>query len=289
MRSTLRKYCLVISLVLLGLVSPAQNMVEIAPIEFWNFDHGLIPAQSIYGNSWDHSNVDSPRFNQELVKWGFLLDLVEDDCQYVHPVKGVITSNFGWRRGRMHKGIDINLDIGDPVYAAFDGIIRINKYNAGGYGNYVVIRHYNGVETLYGHLSESVVVNNQTVRAGQIIGFGGSTGRSTGPHLHFETRFLGQAFNPKKIIDFAAETVFMKRAYLNHTWFSYLPKTLYTASGSYNRPVPKKSSRRYHTIRRGDTLYGLSRKYGTSVNTICRLNGISRSTTLRIGRKLRVR
>lgn len=270
----------------MGSLATGQNMVEIAPIEFWNFDKGLIPAQSIYGNSWDSLNVDSPKFNRELVEWGYLLPLVEDDCQYYHPVKGVITSNFGWRRGRMHKGIDINLDIGDPVYAAFDGIIRLSRYNAGGYGNYVVIRHYNGIETIYGHLSESIVARNQTVRAGQIIGYGGSTGRSTGPHLHFETRFLGQAFNPKKIIDFNTETVLKDKALLNHTWFSYLPKTLYTAAGTYNRPVPKT---RYHTIRSGDTLYGLSRKYGSSVNTICRLNRISRSTTLRIGRKLRVK
>ena len=284
MKKRLEKYlnCRIALLLFVGFFSNAfaQTTQELKPIKWWEFDRNLIPAQSIYGFSWDSANVDSPRFDKERVSWGFVLNLVEEDCDYVHHFQGVVTSYYGWRHGRMHRGIDIDLEIGDPVYAAFDGVIRIQKYNPGGFGNYVMIRHYNGVETIYAHLSEAIVVRNQTVRAGQVIGFGGSTGRSTGSHLHFETRFMGQAFNPSKIIDFKSFTLKQEQVYLNHTWFP-----------NGGAPVAKKktSTRKYHKIRKGDTLYGISRKYGTSVNTICKLNRISRNTTLRIGRNLRVK
>lgn len=283
MRELLKKYC-VYSVTLICVCTTfgakAQGNV-VKPIEFWNFDSSLIPARSIYGMSWEAANVDSPKFDLERISWGFLLDLVEDGCEFVPPFVGQVNSNYGWRRGRMHRGIDIDLEIGDSVYAAFDGIVRIQRYNPGGFGNYVLIRHYNGLETIYGHLSEALVERNQTVRAGDIIGFGGSTGRSTGPHLHFETRFMGQAFNPNKVINFTDHKLIQEQIYINQTWFP-----------TYKKPVPAsatKSKKRYHKIRRGDTLYGLALKYGTSVNQICRLNGIKRTTTLRIGRTLRVK
>lgn len=269
----------VLLVLMVSLIAKAQQD-ELKPIEHWAFDSSLIPARSIYGLSWDPRNVDSPRFDAERVSWGILLNLVEDDCEYVHPIKGKVNSQFGWRRGRPHKGIDLDLEIGDPVCAAFDGVVRIQRYNPGGFGNYVLIRHYNGLETLYAHLSEAVVVRNQTVRAGDTIGFGGNTGRSTGPHLHFETRLMGQAFDPRKIIDFDSCILKEEQAYINKTWFPfYRPPS--TASAT--------SKRTYHKIRRGDTLYGISKRYGVSINQICRLNGMSRRTTLRIGRTLRIR
>ncbi len=256
---------------------------EIKEINQWEFNSDLIPAQSIYGRSWDEKNIDSPAYNYQMMKWGYLLNLVEDDCEYVHPFCGEVTSHYGWRGGRWHKGIDINLDIGDPVFAAFDGVVRIQKYDQGGFGNYVMIRHYNGLETLYAHLSESIVERNQTVRAGQMIGFGGSTGRSTGAHLHFQTMLMGQAFNPCKIIDFEMYGLLDSQTYVNHTWFPYI-------NGQDTKTAaPPASARRYHRVRKGDTLYGIARKHGTTVNSICRLNRISRNTTLRIGRSLRVK
>lgn len=263
--------------------SESSLQQSVKEIKHWDFDKDLVPAQRIYGRSWDGENVDSPAYNYEMMKWGYLLDLVDEDCEYVHPFKGQVTSHYGWRRGRWHKGIDLNLDIGDPVYAAFDGVVRIQKYNPGGFGTYVMIRHYNGLETLYAHLSEAIVVRNQTVRAGQIIGFGGSTGRSTGPHLHFETRLMGQAFDPRKIIDFDTYTLLGTQAYVNHTWFPYI-------KGDNTRAnTTPTTAKKYHKVKRGDTLYGIARKHGTTVNTICRLNRISRNTTIRVGRTLRVK
>ncbi len=127
-----------------------------------------------------------------------------DVTGFVVPVKGRLTSPFGYRPrfGRIHKGVDLNLHVGDTVRSAFDGRIRITKYEGKGYGYYVVVRHDNGLETVYGHLSRFLVKPNQFVKAGEPIALGGNTGHSTGPHLHFETRFMGLAINPEAIIDF---------------------------------------------------------------------------------------
>ena len=141
MRERLEQYWrfsgVIILLFLCSFGAKAQTIQETKPIKFWDFDRSLIPAKSIYGLSWESANVDSPWFDAERVSFGFLLNLVEEDCDYIHPFEGPITSGFGWRWGRMHKGIDIDLDIGDPVFAAFDGVVRIAKYNYGGFGNYI--------------------------------------------------------------------------------------------------------------------------------------------------------
>lgn len=128
-----------------------------------------------------------------------------DVTGFCAPVRGEVTSPYGWRPqfGRMHRGTDLRLSVGDTVRAAFDGKVRLTKYEARGYGYYVVIRHDNGLETVYGHLSRHLCKPNQRVKAGDPIALGGNTGRSTGPHLHFETRYLGLAVNPEAIIDFS--------------------------------------------------------------------------------------
>ena len=132
-----------------------------------------------------------------------------DVSGYVHPVPGAVTSNYGYRPrfGRVHRGIDLRLSVGDTVVAAFDGVVRLTKFERRGYGYYVVVRHDNGMETVYGHLSRFLVKPDQRVRAGEPIALGGNTGRSTGPHLHFETRFMGLAINPNEIIDFEKQSV----------------------------------------------------------------------------------
>lgn len=263
--------------------SDAYTTQEVTEIKEWDFHQDLVPAQSIYGRSWNDKNIDSPAYDYEMMKAGYLLNLTEDDCGYVHPVCGEVTSRYGWRGGRWHKGIDVKLNSGDSVYAAFDGVVRIKKYDPSGFGNYVMIRHYNGLETLYAHLSETLVDRNHTVRAGQIIGLGGSTGRSTGAHLHFQTMLMGQAFDPRKIIDFDTYVLLDSQTFVNHTWFPYI-------NGKDTRTAAAPAGAlRYHRIKKGDTLYGIASRYGTSVNSICRLNRISRKSILRVGRNLRVR
>jgi murein DD-endopeptidase MepM/ murein hydrolase activator NlpD len=185
-----------------------------------------------------------------------------------------ITSQFGMRHYRWHYGTDLKLEIGDPVVAAFDGIVRIRMYDGGGYGNYLVLRHYNGVETLYGHLSKQEVEVGQLVRAGERIALGGNTGRSSGPHLHFEVRYEGNPIDPEFIYDFPAGTIRDRNFKLSPEHFEYL-----------------RAARRvvYHTIHSGENLGSISRKYRVSIGTICNLNRISTRTMLKVGRKLRIR
>lgn len=160
-----------------------------------------------------------------------------DVTGYVHPIKGRVTSNYGYRPRfrRMHKGIDLGLSVGDTIVAAFDGKIRIAKFERRGYGYYLVIRHDNGLETVYGHLSRFLVKPDQYVRAGEPIALGGNTGRSTGPHLHFETRFMGLAINPAAIIDF--------ENYVPHKDVFAFNKATYDKSQKYG---PTKSSKKKH-------------------------------------------
>lgn len=169
-----------------------------------------------------------------------------DVSGYVAPIRGKVTSGYGWRPrfGRMHKGIDLNLNVGDTVVAAFDGRVRITRFERKGYGYYVVLRHDNGLETVYGHLSRFLVKPDQYVKAGEPIALGGNTGRSTGPHLHFETRFMGLAINPAVIIDF--------ENYVTHKDIFTFDKTSYEKSQksgkkSKGKPAKKKTRKRKAT------------------------------------------
>jgi murein DD-endopeptidase MepM/ murein hydrolase activator NlpD len=206
---------------------------------------------------------------------------------YVHPAKYKIFSPYGVRRrrGRIHKGVDLSFPEGTPVVAVFDGIVRVSTFNNGGYGNLVILRHNNRLETYYAHLSRRLVNPGQTVKAGDTIGLGGSTGRSRGPHLHFETRYLGQHFNPARIIDFqnyklACDTLYIGGKALK-TNTDPIPSA--TQNVQQNNGYPQ-----YITIRRGDTLGLLAKKYHTTVDKLKKLNNM-KSDFLREGQKLRVR
>ena len=216
--------------------------------------------------------------------------------QYKCPYQGKIhyRGKFGPRRGRRHQGVDLPLKTGDPIYAAFSGKVRISK-NMGAFGNLVVIRHENGIETFYAHLSKRMVSAGDWVNAGDVIGLGGSTGRSTGPHLHFETRYKGFAFDPQWLINF-------ETGELRHRLF-ILKKKYFNIYSNYEQDFEdefknheedkaedaEKAAMKWHVVKSGDTLYRLASKYDTTVSEICRLNGITPKTTIKIGRRLRVR
>lgn len=191
---------------------------------------------------------------------------------YHHPKAGQVNSKFGWRDGRMHKGIDINLNKGDAVVAAFDGMVRIANAK-GAYGNVIIIRHYNGLETVYAHLSKIKVKPGQVVTAGQLIGLGGSTGRSSGPHLHFEVRFKGHALNPSSIISFTDNKTYNDSIIIKKSQY-----------GICAYP----SNATIHTIERGDTWYEVAKRYGLTMKELCVLNGTDKRYYLKIGQKLRV-
>ncbi len=252
---------------------------------------------TIYEKYWDTEKV----FPYKDVEYSSLprsvvIELVDSTNGYHTPYKpSPIRSRYGPRRGRAHQGVDLVLKTGEPIYATFSGRVRISQYNRGGYGNLVVIRHDNGLETFYGHLSERMVEPNQWVEAGQVIGLGGSTGRSTGPHLHFETRYYGQSFDPERLIDFKSGTLCRDVFLLKRSYFSIYSRASQDFEDEIaNEEQDKKEkaereAMRYHKIRSGDTLGAIARKYGTTVGNICRLNGIKSTTVLRIGRTLRVR
>lgn len=265
-------------------------------------------------NSPIPSELNNPLLNQYYASWDTLyvrryseappaisdstkLPLFNDNSTgFVFPVEGTFLSPFGKRGRRVHSGVDIKLEAGDPVSAAFDGVVRMAR-NYSGYGNCVVIRHYNGLETLYGHLSKIKVKVNQQVKAGDIIGLGGRTGRATCNHLHFETRFQGKAFNPKQLVDFDTYCLVSDTFYVTRSTYGlsrdYLPEisntNLVADNGAEPTKVKSSKSKKYHTIKSGDTLYSLSRKYGTSVKQLCSINGIKPSKTLQLGTKLRVK
>ena len=217
----------------------------------------------------------------------------------------LLTSNFGARWGRQHKGLDIKVYIGDTIRAAFSGKVRVVRYEGRGYGKYVVIRHYNGLETIYGHMSKQLVEEDQEVRAGEPIGLGGNTGRSTGSHLHFETRLCGVALNPALMFDFRNQDVvddyymFRKSTYQRE---SVVANRLRGVGGSsivgeaaeaeieLATAAPAASyaqESRFHKVKRGETLYSIAQKRGTTVSAIMKLNHLKKSSKLKVGQILK--
>ena len=218
----------------------------------------------------------------------------------------VVTSNFGNRWGRPHKGLDIKVYIGDTIRAAFSGKVRIVRYEAGGYGKYIVIRHPNGWETMYGHLSEQLVSENQSVKAGEVIGLGGNTGRSTGSHLHFETRLCGVALNPALMFDFRNQDV--TGDYYVYNVNTYDEESVEATrlrgkvgNGGYTRdlvqngePGSYKDKKHadndellYHKVKNGETLASIAKLRGVTVEKICSLNHLSANAKVRPGMILR--
>lgn len=237
----------------------------------------MFPADELYGSNWDTRWVNPFAAGGKVE----MPDSCAIDCStFVLPIDTMthITSKYGPRRRRMHRGVDLKVQIGDTIRAAFDGKVRIRNFERRGYGNYLVVRHPNGLETVYGHLSKSLVNVNDIVRAGDPIALGGNTGRSTGSHLHFETRFLGQAINPTDIIDFENSVPHQDVYVFHNIKINGRKSNIYTSSS--DQMV-------YHRVKSGDTLGKIARMYGTSVNELCRLNGIKSTSMLRLGQSIR--
>jgi hypothetical protein len=233
---------------------------------------------------------DLSRMNDTL--WLCLVDDLHKE--FVSPVPGIVTSRYGYRKGRYHNGIDLNLRTGDTVKAAFSGRVRYAKWNDGGFGNLVIIRHHNGLETFYAHLSRHLVAPDQEVKAGEPIGLGGNTGRSFGAHLHFEVRFYDAPLNPEEVIDFAKKELKDENLLVQKKLFRPGAKPSdEEISGESIAAVQARteavSARKYYKIRTGDTLSQIASKSNTTVSRLCKLNGIRPTTLLQVGRQLRVR
>lgn len=226
-----------------------------------------LPAFAIYGGMWNNQDVNPYKIS--LVD---MTDTVQVDLSgYTHPNLNVITSRFGFRKWKFHYGVDLRCAVGDSIRSAFDGRVRIAKRGKA-YGNYVVVRHYNGLETTYAHMDKILVKVNDEVKSGGLVGWGGNTGRSTGPHLHYEMRFLGEAIDPTALVDFATGQPYSAELKLTAGNFEY---------------VKDVDQVRYWIVRSGDSLWRISRRTGVSVARLCKLNNIKPSSVLSLGQHIR--
>ena len=285
----------------------------------WNYyEKGLkerLESNEFITSHWDTASLfcwkDVPLNSLPLVIDLHLIDSLE---QFHYPVIGTVFSKYGMRRRHVHNGVDISpLKVGEALYATFEGKVRYAKYNSGGYGNLVIIRHPNGLESWYGHLSKLNCKPNDYVSAGQIIGWSGNTGRSRGPHLHYEFRYKDQTFDPEFLIDFASGSLKFQTFQLERKFFNIhsrasemLEEDDYEDSpdkviadienqeekpsgGDVSSEVADENPAVYHIIKSGDTLGAIAIKYHTTVTKLCQLNNISKTTTLRLKQRLRVR
>ena len=245
----------------------------ITPIA-WDITDSLyhIPAYDKYCG-FDQKSIWGFKIDQTKTKDTSHIKLLHDSCDFHSPWTGRITSSYGWRKNRPHYGVDIKLNTGDSVKSAFEGMIRVSKYSKS-YGNVIVVRHQNGLETLYAHLSKRTVKVGQIVETGQTIGLGGNTGRSFGSHLHFETRYLGEPINPMDVFE------------ITDTTFKVHKKNLDLTADNFAF-VKEVRRIKYHRVRSGDSLWRISRRYDVTINKLCRINKLNRKKSLRIGQKIR--
>ena len=261
--------------------------------EYLSYPRPGIDSTSVYDSWWNTELLHAYQgFSKEAIPEEVDILLVDETHGFKVPYQAKVHSGFKWRHRRPHYGVDLSLDTGDSIRVAFDGVVRFSSgYRTGGYGNLVVVRHSNGLETYYGHLSKRLVIPGEPVKAGEVIGLGGSTGRSTGPHLHFETRYKGQPFDPEHIIDFdkgalRSALFTLKKDYLN----------IYSHYGQTEQQVAKAKAEvaaakqaQYYKVRKGDTLGKIASRHGTTVSKLCKLNGIKSNKVIRPGQRIRVR
>lgn len=254
--------------------APTNQMIRVS--EQIQIDSIWVTAFEYFSN-WDSQKVDI--YNYDIRNFSDSLNLRLYDPRFgldwKMPVENpLVNSKYGYRWRRMHYGTDLDLNTGDPVYSGFDGIVRVKSYDRYGYGYFYVVRHKNGLETVYGHLSKHVAEVGDEVKAGDLLGKGGSTGRSTGPHLHYELRYKGVPFDPERVYDFGSGEITVQDLLVSKELFG---QTIQARSAAY------------HRVKRGDTLGSIGRRYGVSVAQLTRLNGITTRTILRVGQNLRVK
>lgn len=232
----------------------------------------IIPSDEMYP-SWVNHGVHY----DAVMPDSFVIDL---RGFFMPTTRTRITDVYGYRprRRRVHHGLDIDVERGDTIYAAFDGKVRIASYQRRGYGHYIVVRHDNGIETLYAHLSKKLVDENQNVKAGEPIGLGGNSGRSSGSHLHFETLLMGKSLNPALLFDFKNQDVTGDFYVYRKSGSRYVENGKVKVAG----PEPK-----YHKVKSGDTISKIAAKHGVSQKTIYNLNGLNSRSIIRPGQRLR--
>lgn len=304
-----------ISLFLMVLVCVISQKAKALP--FAENDSTAIPFSALYQNTWGGKNtcLTTNILNKTQ---NYVLPLQIDSSNFVFPTvrKTLVCSPYGIRSGRMHTGMDIKQNLGDSIVSVWDGIVRMANKSYYGYGGTIVIRHFNGLETLYAHLSKIEVEENQVVKAGELIGYAGRTGRASTEHLHFETRFLYEHFDPRTIIDFTTfslktDTLYVRKGkFLSHSTHSILENTEEQISDTAvitneleeeeplitEQKISTKTSTKtisspkttFYTVQKGDTLYAISKKTNVSIDVLCKINNIKPEGILQIGQKLKL-
>lgn len=263
-----------------------------------------ISDKRIFTENWDITSINPYKVPLDSLPETWTLWLVDELSGYHAPCdEGRISSNFGIRHGRRHQGMDLSMPTGSKLFATFDGKVRLATYK-NGYGYLVIIRHDNGMETFYGHMSQIDVKPGDVLRSGDVIGLSGNTGRSTGPHLHFECRYQGLAMDPARIIDFSNGNLKQRMVVLKSRYFDatsrydqdfdeefLLVEDDAKALEEYKKKQAEAARKAmvWHTVRSGEVLGAIARKYHTTVANICRLNGIKNPNSVRAGRRIRVR
>ncbi|MDR2882327.1 MAG: peptidoglycan DD-metalloendopeptidase family protein [Alistipes sp.] len=300
------------------LVTFSDGTFRYIPTNRYIFDSA--PA---YTSNWDTLNLYAYR-TLSLSDLPRVTDIEFSETHgFRSPAIGQVMSPYGRRNGRSHNGVDIRVEHGQPIFAAFDGVVRHSRWNSGGFGNIVIVRHPNGLETYYAHLSRRAVSAGDWVRAGQVVGYGGRTGRASAVHLHFEVRYADQSFDPERVVDFERGALRRRDFALNRDYFNInsrategldgeeepgqplaaatssdaLPETSAVPGTPVPDPDPTPATPPpaapeapvHHKIVSGDTLLALAMRYGTPVAKLCEMNNITRTTTLRLGRNLRVK
>ncbi len=253
-------------------------------------EHDDDHIKEAYSAHWDTEHLNP--YWDEQVSFPFLLKF--GDEKFSSPVsrKMVVTSRYGWRRGRPHKGIDIDLQTGDEVKSILDGKIRYVGYYRG-YGNMVIVRHYNGIETLYAHLSELLVRENQEVKKGAVIGKGGVSGNARGSHLHLEVSYHGKTINPEYVFEFSNETEIRSDTFVvTKKWAtprrhrSTRKSNVVVYKTMDDVSLVKEQQQKFYTVKKGDTLYRIANKHGLAVSELCKANSIKRNSVLKIGQQI---
>ncbi len=276
-----------------------QKFIEFATFDD-NDDDAALDENDIIYETFDNQIVHYlKKFDYTTMQGQIPIRLTNEKAKkyYTCPVEGTVTSHFGPRRKRFHYGTDIGMRTGTPIKVMFDGVVRYAKW-CSGYGNLVVVRHDNGLETYYGHMSKITSKPNQKVKAGEVIGLVGSTGRSSGPHLHLEIRYLGSAINPEHIVDFSTFQLKDDNEMFYLTRNDFKPsydKSSSTAKSSSSRYLAKTKTRSTRsgngasiTVKKGETLSQIAKRNGTTVKKLCKLNGI-KGNKIKAGQKLKVR
>ena len=260
------------------------------PTVFTLDDEGVEREDDIILEGFDTAAIHLPKLDVNTIASPIIIQLCDpsrgEKFTWPTPWTSRPSSHYGPRRRRFHYGLDLAQPTGEPIYAAFDGVVRISKYNKS-YGNLVIIHHANGLETYYAHMSKRHVSAGQQVKSGDVIGLCGNTGRSFGSHLHFEVRYMGNALNPENVVDCSTHDLISNQLEITSSSFRKVAKgsSKEWSAGSSQSSTGDGS---WYRVRQGDNLSKIARRNGITVKRLCQLNGISETKVLHPGDKLRV-